>query len=373
MRPDWKKIWKENEHSLRRALPGAGTAAVVALVLVLASLLGLIAPAAAVKGCAALVVFAAAVFAALRTGYNARLSDAEFSAAQLAALFLLLAWLTYLAEDAPQVMAALYAVVMVFGMLQLDGIRLASIAAVGLVLHGAVIFALIDSGHSISLPAAWTQFGALVLAFTWFVYIAGTIRRLRGRLAEAHRRLHDLSADADDRASRDTLTGVYHHRHLMETLEREVSRAERIGKPVSIARVDLDWLGSINQTHGSGAGDIALKRFTSAAADALRDVDIFGRYGGKEFLAIMPDTDLKGAVIAAERLRAAVGQEPVPEVQGRRHLSCTLGVAAYRKGESIRLVISRAEAGLNFAKAAGRDRVIALDENGKPAARETAR
>ena len=179
-------------------------------------------------------------------------------------------------------------------------------------------------------------------------------------------RSHDLGIEAGQRASRDPLTGVYHHRHLMDALEREIARAERIGKPLSIARVDLDWLGSVNQAHGPAAGDIALRRFTEAASAALRDVDVFGRYGGKEFLALMPDTDLQGAIIAAERIRAAVGREPVPEVRGRRQLSCTLGVAEHRKGENTRLVIGRAEAGLNYAKAAGRDRVIALGADGRP-------
>jgi diguanylate cyclase (GGDEF)-like protein len=156
----------------------------------------------------------------------------------------------------------------------------------------------------------------------------------------------------------------------MEALEREIARAERIGKPLSIARIDLDWLGSVNQAHGHATGDIALKRFTAAAAGALRDVDILGRYGGKEFLALMPDTALQGAIIAAERIRAAVSREPLPEVRGRRHLSCTLGIAEYRKGENTRLVIARAEAGLNYAKAAGRDRVVALDADGRPVAEE---
>jgi diguanylate cyclase (GGDEF)-like protein len=343
----------------RRALPAAGTAAVMALVLVLAAALGLVAPGAAAAGCAALAVFAGAVYASLHTGNSGRLSDAEFSAAQLGTLFLLLGWLTWLARDAQPAIAVLYLATMVFGMLQLDGIRLASLAAIALVIHGMVLFALTDHGRLLTPAAAWMQFGALALAFAWFVYIAGTIRHLRARLAEAHRKLHELSAIADDRASRDTLTGVYHHRHLMETLEREIARAERLGKPVSIARVDLDWLGSVNQTHGHSAGDVALKRFTLAAAEALRDVDIFGRYGGKEFLAIMPDTDLKGAVIAAERVRAAVSREPAPDVQGRQHLSCTLGVAEYHKGENLRLVIGRAEARLTYAKAAGRDRVEA--------------
>ena len=99
----------------------------------------------------------------------------------------------------------------------------------------------------------------------------------------------------------------------------------------------------------------------------MRDVDVFGRYGGKEFLALMPDTDMRGAVIAAERIRAAVSRQPLPEVRGRRNLSCTLGVAEHRKGENTRLVIGRAEASLIYAKATGRDRVVALDADGKPA------
>ena len=350
----------------RRSLLGIGSVAIMALVLALAAVLGLIEAEVAVEGCLALGALAGIFHALMRFGYSARFQDADFVSAQLAAAFVLLAWLTYRAGDTPSAISVLYLVVMLYGMLQLDRSRLAVLGAVAGVTHGTALFMLIDHGYPVNLAAAWTQFGALVLAFAWFTYAAGIVLRLRARLSEAHRKLHDLALEADERASRDTLTGVYHHRHLMDALEREIARAERVGKPLSIARVDLDWLGSVNETHGTAAGDIALKHFTAAAAGALRDVDVFGRYGGKEFLALMPDTDLLGAVIAAERIRAAVGREPLPEVRGRRHLSCTLGVAEHRKGENTRLVIGRAEASLNFAKAAGRDRVVALGADGRP-------
>lgn len=351
---------------LRRSLLGLGSVAVMALALSLAAAAGAIGANAATTGCVALAVLAGVFHALMRSGYSARFSDAEFASAQLASVFVLLAWLTYQLDGAPAVLSVLYLVAMIYGILQLDRTRLAVIALVAAVLHGTALFMLIDDGRPIRPAAALTQFVALALAFAWFTYAAGIVLRLRERLSEAHRQLHDLKREADVRASRDTLTGVYHHRHLMDALEREIARAERIGKPLSIARVDLDWLGSINEAHGTAAGDVALKLFTAAAAGALRDVDVFGRYGGKEFLALMPDTDLRGAVIAAERIRAAVMQEPLPEVRGRRHLSCTLGVAEHRKGENTRLVIGRAEASLNFAKAAGRDRVVALGADGKP-------
>jgi diguanylate cyclase (GGDEF)-like protein len=284
----------------------------------------------------------------------------------IGAAYVLLAWLSSRAGDYVSVVQLLYALPMIYGMLRLERPALTALAAFALVTHGTALFMLADSEARLNQPALWFQFVALALAFAWSGYAAGLVLRLRERLAEARGQLHDLELEAGERASRDTLTGVYHHRHLMEALEREIARAERVGKPLSVARIDLDWLGSINEIHGHGAGDVALKLFTTAAAGALRDVDVFGRYGGKEFLAIMPDTDLKGSVIAAERLRAKVATQPVPEVRGRRHLGCTLGVAEHRKGENTRLVIARAESALHFAKAAGRDRVVAVDIDGKP-------
>jgi diguanylate cyclase len=344
----------------------AGSVVVMALVLVLAAALGLVAPALAVKGCLAFALLAGASYGLARSGVSGRFAAANVIATQVAAVFLVLAWLTYSAWDSPAVIPVLYLVTMAFGMLQLDRTRLAILCAIAAGTHGAALLLLSSNDQLHDGAAALTQFGALVLALAWFAYAAGIVARLRARLSEAQRKLHDLRLEADQRASRDSLTGVYHRRHLMDALEREIARADRIGKPLSIARVDLDLLSSVNETHGTSAGDIALKRFTEAAAGALRDVDVFGRYGGKEFLALMPDTDLKGAVIAAERIRAAVSREPLPEVQGRRNLSCTLGVAEHRKGENTRLAIARAETGLNYAKAAGRDRVVALGPDGMP-------
>jgi len=361
---------KEGAHRLRRELPGIAGLAAMSLVLLVTALTGQIEAANAAQGCVAFALLGGAIYALTRLGYGARLADADFLATQVAAVFLLLAWLTYLADGAPGTTGVLYLVAMTYGMLHLDRGRLAILASFALISHGTALFMLTDHGYPIQHVAVWTQFAALFLAFAWLTYAAGVVLRLRERLSEALRRLHDLGLEADERANRDTLTGTYNHRHLMDALEREIARAERVGKPLSIARVDLDWLGTVNETHGTAAGDVALKAFAAAAQDALRDVDLFGRYGGKEFLALMPDTGLRGAVIAAERIRAAVARQPLPEVGGRRNLSCTLGVAEHRKGENTRLVIGRAEASLIYAKAAGRDRVVALDADGKPVAME---
>lgn len=350
----------------RRSLLGLATVAVMALVLALAAVLDLVDPEVAVEGCAILLVIALTFLVMMRTGFHARFTDAGLVSAQVLAVLLLLAWITVRADDTPSAISVLYLVAMSYGALQLPRARLAALAACALVTHGVAIFVLVDLGGRINHAAAWTQFGALALAFAWLTYAAGTVLRLRERLAEAQRHLQDLDHDAQERARRDALTGVFQHHHLLESLEREVARAQRLGKPLSLARVDLEGLGGINVEYGTAAGDAALKRFVTAAASALRNVDVFGRYGGKEFMVIMPDTDIDGAIVAAERIRAKVAAEPATEARAAGHLRCTLGVAEHAPGGDSRALIAGAESALNYAKAAGRDRVVALGPDGNP-------
>src|SRR5205814_5306661 len=141
------------------------------------------------------------------------------------------------------------------------------------------------------MEALWSQFGAVVIGLAWIAFCAGAVTRLRARLSESARLLHELSEEARELASRDALTGAYHRGHLMETLEREVSRSNRTGKPLSVVRLDIDRFRELNETLGPALGDTVLRRFAASAGEAKRDVDVFGRYGGKEFLMIMPDTD----------------------------------------------------------------------------------
>jgi diguanylate cyclase (GGDEF)-like protein len=350
----------------RRAFLALGALAIAALGVALAAGFGLTSPGVAIDIALALALLGALSYATAESGLGARYSSTTLVAAQLAGAFLVLAWLTLRAGDTPLPLALLYFMAMTYGALFLERSHLAVLSAFALVTHGTALFMLIDGGGKLALAAVGLQLAILALAFAWLIYAANLVMRLRDRLAAARSRLHDFELEAHERAGRDALTGALHHQHLIDVLEREIARAERLGKPLSVARVDLDWLALLNEAHGRIAGDVALRRFTAAATGALRDVDVLGRHGGKEFIAIMPDTDARGAVIAAERVRASVAREVIPEVGGRRHLSCTLGVAEHRKGENTKLLIARAEAGLSYAKAAGRDRVVALDADGKP-------
>ena len=340
----------------RRSLLGIGTVAVMALVISLAAVLDLVDAEVAVEACIGLAVIGVVSIAVARTHYNERFSDATFVAAQMAAVFLLLAWLTIRAEDTPAI-SVLYLVAMLYGVLQLDRGRLAALAAIALVTHGIAIFVLIGQGAKIDRAATWMQYGGLVLALAWFTFAAGVVLRLRARLAEANHRVQELAQQGEERARRDSLTGVFHYHHMIETLDREVARAERFKKPLCVARIDLDGLRRINEARGHEAGDAALKTFVTAALTALRTVDVLGRYGGNEFVAILPDTDIRGAIVAAGRIHAAVAHAG--------SLTCTIGVAEHARGGNSRAAIARAESALNFAKAAGRDRLVALGPGGE--------
>ena len=353
--------------ALRRSYLGAGAAAVMALVLSLGAVLGLFDAEIAVEGAVVLGLAVLVFYGLLRSGWSQRFADPGLAGAQLAVAFLYLAYLTYRTEDAPATVALLYATVMMYGVVRLAPAPLAALAAFAIVGHGTALMMLIDQGHEIDLAAAWTQFGALALTLFGFAFAAQAVARLRERLAEARRRMAEDAEEARERASRDDLTGAYHRRHLLEALERERARAARGGKPLSVARLEVDRFRSINEEHGLAAGDAVLKRFVDVASRALRDVDVFGRYGGKEFLVIMPDTDLAGAVIAGERIRAAVNRESFPGFEGERRVTCTIGVAQYGEGEQLAQLVARADACLNYAKAAGRDRVVALHAAGEAA------
>jgi diguanylate cyclase (GGDEF)-like protein len=353
---------------LRRSFLGAGTAAAMALVLVLAAALGVIDAEVAAEGCIALAVLVAAFYAILRSGRNWRYADPSLATAQLASAFVLLGYLTYRTGGAPSLLAALYLIAMLYGVLRLPRQRLMVLAIVALVLHGVALFMLIDRGRKIDLASAWTQFGALAVGLFWFAYAAGAVSRLRGRLSDTRRGMRALATEAREHASRDALTGAYHRRALIEAFEREAARSDRSGKPLSIARIDVDRFRTVNEAHGLAAGDAVLKRFAAVAQRAIRDVDVLGRYGGKEFIVVMPDTSLAGALIAAERIRSAVDRESFRDLAGERRITCTSGLAQYRKGENLAHTVGRAEASLNYGKAAGRNRVIALNEQGRPLA-----
>ena len=163
-------------------------------------------------------------------------------------------------------------------------------------------------------------------------------------------------------ATIDPLTGAYNRRTFHEAAERELSRARRAGQPLSIIMLDIDHFRAINEKHGHRAGDEVLQRFADVVRSAMRKEDMLVRFGGEEFLVLLPDVPGPGAVVVAGRIRRTVAAAAI-EVNGQQFaLTVSLGVAARldEGPESLETLLDRADGALALAKERGRNRVVAL-------------
>ncbi|WP_018649555.1 MULTISPECIES: sensor domain-containing diguanylate cyclase [unclassified Thioalkalivibrio] len=158
-------------------------------------------------------------------------------------------------------------------------------------------------------------------------------------------------------AHTDWLTGVANRLSLGNTLEAEIERSQRYGRPLSLIMFDLDHFKAVNDRYGHDAGDEVLKALAKTVSAELRDADTLGRWGGEEFIILVPETRLVGATAMAEKLRQAVAAMSVPGVPG---VTASFGVAERASGDSAKLLARRADEAMYQAKRAGRDRVVAL-------------
>jgi two-component system cell cycle response regulator len=155
----------------------------------------------------------------------------------------------------------------------------------------------------------------------------------------------------------DALTGAGNFRHLSTTLAREVERATRFSRPLSIVMFDLDHFKSVNDTHGHAFGDGVLREFARRLQDCLREVDTVARYGGEEFAVVLPETGSDGAAAVTSRIVAAVRAKPFTVGATSQAVTVSGGVASFPDhGRTASEILRAADAALYVAKAAGRDR-----------------
>jgi diguanylate cyclase (GGDEF)-like protein len=170
------------------------------------------------------------------------------------------------------------------------------------------------------------------------------------KLKEAYRRIEEL-------AEVDELTGAYNRRCIMRMLNEEIARARRVATPCSIALIDLDWFKRINDAYGHPTGDEVLRTFAITMFANIRGIDRFGRYGGEEFLLVMPDTSAQGAARILERLRQIISDLDWSAFSPGMRVTISAGITDLRQDETPDTFLARADRALYSAKARGRNRV----------------
>ncbi|NIC40730.1 diguanylate cyclase [Aquabacterium sp. A08] len=187
------------------------------------------------------------------------------------------------------------------------------------------------------------------------------LHRLRERASQAEAEVERLRQELDrmsEVASHDLLTGVLNRKGLLEVVNREISRADRMGIDVCLAVLDIDDFKKINDEHGHLTGDAALKHLADVALKSLRPHDSVARYGGEEFVVVLPDTTPEEAVSAITRLQRELTTHLF--MQGEQHLLITFsaGVTRMHGDETSAAALHRADQAMYAAKRAGKNRVV---------------
>lgn len=181
---------------------------------------------------------------------------------------------------------------------------------------------------------------------------------LEEKVSERTRELKEANKKLVALANFDSLTKALNRRYFMELSGQELKKAARYNGKFGLLAMDIDFFKSINDGYGHSAGDAVLIQFCKVCKRVLRSSDLFGRFGGEEFLAILPENDLKATTLTADRIRLEV--ENMNIHWNSDHIKCTvsIGTTEFRKNDkSLDALIQRADAALYRSKESGRNRV----------------
>ncbi|MCP4139770.1 MAG: diguanylate cyclase [Chloroflexi bacterium] len=194
--------------------------------------------------------------------------------------------------------------------------------------------------------------------------VQGNVRDITDRKQAEFERLRALKFQ--EIAITDPLTKIYNRRHFYETAEKELERAKRTGAPVSLLILDIDHFKTVNDTYGHLAGDQVLVDLVGLCKEKIRNIDTFARFGGEEFILLMPDTDRNSAYETAMRLRKVVSEKPIAiSDEVNLPITISLGVASWQAGETtdINTLLNQADHALYQSKENGRNQVTLWEDN----------
>ena len=183
------------------------------------------------------------------------------------------------------------------------------------------------------------------------------LRRAYDRVEEQNRDLTQVNRQLQRIAKYDSLSGLMNRMSLFHVLDVEIERSMRSDSPLCILMIDLDHFKIVNDEHGHACGDTVIRRLGEILENERRKYDYAGRYGGEEFLLVLPNTEISSASLAADRVRERLANERVECDERPLSVTASIGVARFRNGETRDMWVSRADRAMYVAKQKGRNRV----------------
>jgi diguanylate cyclase (GGDEF)-like protein len=301
------------------------------------------------------------IYALVRSGVTAHWADPAMVLPQMITAYVLCAYSYVIAPDSRGSILQLMCLIQIFGLMSLTQhqvriIGATAIASVTMAWIGGTLWAPIWA-FDVYQEAIHLSLGAFIL--TLLTMLSHKHSGMRTTVRTQKKTLLEAVAQVEHIVTHDSLTGLFNRRHMVEVITREAARVERSGMSMALVLIDLDHFKRVNDTYGHQVGDQVLQAFAQAAQSALRETDIIGRWGGEEFVVLLPDTfPADRAMIAVERIQAILADAQLcPGVPSLR-VSFSAGVAVPRTGESLDAMLERADRALYAAKEQGRRRAI---------------
>lgn len=309
-------------------------------------------------GAALLIFFLLFFFTVFACKWTTRLRDPSMTVAQMCAAIAVMLTVFALDRSAHLALGPFLLVIFSQSTFRIKPVTLGILSAGCMTAYLALIFMQSpQSGDTFQRDIlAWM---VVTVALPLVTTMGAQVYALRQALKSTRHQLQQI----EEKAIRDELTGLYNRRQLIIELDAAIEQATQHGTTFCLAIIDVDHFKTINDKQGHLVGDYVLREFARVAQESIRDSDIFGRYGGDEFMQILLDTELKGAVMHAERLRVHAHFLDLQNAMPAKSISLSIGIAQYRLGENAESLIERADAGLYRAKERGRNRVEWIDEN----------
>lgn len=303
------------------------------------------------------------VFVALRSGWSERFDDPALTAVQIVIGVLGVEWAYAITGPFRTVALLPLLLIFSFGAFSLRWRTIAWLAIFAQASMTAMVLALNAARPGVDrwllanndLWIDLINLMILMVLLPAISLIAARLSTLRSQLHAQRSKLTEALGEVQRLATHDDLTGLVNRRYMLARLTQEQYRFKRNRHAFSVALLDLDHFKLINDARGHERGDQVLCSFARAVSSSLRDSDLVARWGGEEFLLLLPDTTVAQARATIERLQRAIRE--IPGVQGEA-LTFSAGATEYRSDEELTATVARADHAMYTAKAAGRDRMI---------------